>query len=66
VSGETDLELMASTLEASGRYRVLRKLESRRVFATPDGSPIRLGILLDFPATRSRKRNLRRRPIDPH
>lgn len=51
MSGETDLELMASTLEASGRYRVLRKLESRRVLAMPDGSPTRLGIFLDLETT---------------
>ncbi|TSD82851.1 3'-5' exonuclease [Mycobacterium sp. KBS0706] len=51
MSGETDLELMASTLEASGRYRVLRKLENRRLLATPDGTPTRLGILLDLETT---------------
>ncbi|MGL4962710.1 MAG: 3'-5' exonuclease [Inquilinus sp.] len=51
MNGETDLELMASTLEASGRYRVLRKLESRRVLAMPDGSTTRLGIMLDLETT---------------
>ena len=51
MSGETDLELMASALEASGRFRVLRKLESRRLLDTPDGSPTRLGIMLDVETT---------------
>jgi len=51
VSDEIDLERMARTLEASDRYRVLRKLESRRVRTTPDGSPTRLGIFLDLETT---------------
>jgi DNA polymerase-3 subunit epsilon len=46
-----DLEAMAATLEASGRYRVLRKLEYRRVLSAADGAPTRLGLVLDLETT---------------
>jgi len=51
VSSEINLEQMARTLEATGCYRVLRKLESRHHLAAPDGSPNRLGIFLDLETT---------------
>lgn len=51
---ETDrntLEAAASQLEASGRYRVLRRLDLTACLASPDGSPIRLGMFLDLEST---------------
>jgi DNA polymerase-3 subunit epsilon len=42
---------MAATLEASGGYRVLRKLEPRRTLCAFDGSPTRLGLVLDVETT---------------
>jgi DNA polymerase-3 subunit epsilon len=44
-------EHMAKLLAATGRYRILRKLESRTRIDEPDGSPTRLGIFLDLETT---------------
>lgn len=46
-----EFEAMAATLEASGRYRVLRRLEPRSVIAATDGSETRLGLFLDVETT---------------
>jgi DNA polymerase-3 subunit epsilon len=46
-----DLEGMAAALEASGRYRVLRKLQPRHVLSVMDGSPMRMGLFLDLETT---------------
>ncbi len=46
-----DLEVMAKALEASGRYRVLRRLEPRRFIEQPDGVETRLGLFLDVETT---------------
>lgn len=46
-----DLEQMAAKLEASGRYRVLRKLEGRRQLEAHDGSETRLGLFFDVETT---------------
>jgi len=46
-----DLEAMAAALEASGHYRVLRKMESRVRLHAPDGSPTRLGLFVDVETT---------------
>jgi len=46
-----DLEAMAAILEASGRYRVLRRLEPRSQIRPADGSPLRLGVMLDLETT---------------
>ncbi len=48
---ERDLENMAATLEQSGRYRVLRKIEPRTLISQPDGGPVRLGLFLDVETT---------------
>ncbi len=48
---DEELETMAATLEASGRYRVLRRLESRRFIEQPDGSETRLALFLDLETT---------------
>lgn len=42
---------MVQALEASGRYRVLRRLEPRKIFAEPDGSQTRLGLFVDVETT---------------
>jgi DNA polymerase-3 subunit epsilon len=46
-----DLEAMAAALDASGRYRVLRRLEPRRFIEQPDGSETRVGLFLDVETT---------------
>lgn len=46
----TDLESMAAALEASGQYRVLRRLAPRTVFNEPD-SDLHVGIALDCETT---------------
>ena len=48
---ELDLDAMASALNASGRYRVLRRLEPRPFIEPPDGSEKRLGLFLDVETT---------------
>jgi DNA polymerase-3 subunit epsilon len=45
------LEQMAEALEASGRYRILRRIEPRSVIEMPDGTPTRRGIFLDVETT---------------
>lgn len=42
---------MAATLEASGGYRVLRKLTPRGTLAPADGAPTRLGLFIDVETT---------------
>ncbi len=46
-----DLEAMAKILDASGRYRVLRRLQSRTTIAEPDNSEKRLGLFVDIETT---------------
>jgi DNA polymerase-3 subunit epsilon len=41
----------ATALEAGGEYRVLRKLGRRRQFCAPDGTPTKIGIVLDIETT---------------
>jgi DNA polymerase-3 subunit epsilon len=45
------LEEMAEAMEASGRYRILRRIEPRTAIAVPDGTPTRRGIFLDVETT---------------
>jgi len=45
------LEAMAAALEASGRYRVLRRIAPRPASDCPPGVPTRLGLLLDLETT---------------
>jgi DNA polymerase-3 subunit epsilon len=45
------LEEMAALLEASGQYRVLRRVGTHQAIDIPAGRPIRLGILLDLETT---------------
>lgn len=47
----TDYEAMANALEASGKYRLLRRLEPRGIVNENDGSATRLGIFLDLETT---------------
>jgi DNA polymerase III subunit epsilon len=46
-----DYEAMATTLEATTQYRVLRRLISRSVIEPYDGSVTRLGLLVDVETT---------------
>ncbi|CAN7647893.1 3'-5' exonuclease [Phenylobacterium sp. LjRoot225] len=46
-----ELEAMAAALEASGQYRVLRKLRPRTRLCEPDGSPVRVGLYVDVETT---------------
>lgn len=48
-SGE--LERMADILEVSGRYRIVRRLESRWVYNFPDGTTVHRGVFLDTETT---------------
>ena len=45
------LEEMAEAVEASGRYRILRRIEPRTIIDAPDGTPTRRGIFLDVETT---------------
>ena len=47
ILADKDLDALASALNASGRYRVLRRLAPRPFIETPDGSETRLGLFLD-------------------
>ena len=49
-----ELEALAARLEASGAYRVLRKLQPRTRIAAPDGGPTRMGLFVDVETTLSR------------
>lgn len=51
MSQDADLEAMAVALEASGRYRVLRKLTSRPALTPPEGLGTRSGLLVDVETT---------------
>ncbi len=42
---------MAATLEATGDYRILRRMKPRRQLLEKDGSKTRLGILIDLETT---------------
>lgn len=45
------LEAMADALDASGQYRILRRLPSRYIIEQPDGSEMRQGLFLDVETT---------------
>lgn len=45
------LERMAAQLEASGGYRILRRLEPRENYHAPDGTPTLRGVFLDVETT---------------
>lgn len=51
MSQEPDLEAMAKALEASGQYRVLRRLEGVSTLHPGDVAQCRLGIFLDLETT---------------
>lgn len=46
-----NLEDMARALDASGQYRVLRRLSQRSTVTPADGTPTRLGLFLDVETT---------------
>lgn len=48
---QAGLEEMASMLEASGQYRILRRLESRAAYCVADGSRLHRGVYLDVETT---------------
>jgi DNA polymerase-3 subunit epsilon len=50
-ASEDVLEAAARQLEASGRYRVLRRLDLAACLTDRDGSPTRLGMFLDIEST---------------
>lgn len=45
------LEHMAARLEASGSYRILRRLEPRANYHVPDGTPTQRGVFVDVETT---------------
>jgi DNA polymerase-3 subunit epsilon len=47
----TDLDEMARCLEASGAYRVLKRLTIPAAFNEPDGTATKLGVVLDIETT---------------
>jgi DNA polymerase-3 subunit epsilon len=47
----SDLEAAADRLDESGDYRVLRRLKQRDLFREDDGSPKRVGLILDVETT---------------
>jgi DNA polymerase-3 subunit epsilon len=51
VPDPSELEAMAALLEASGHYRVLRRIAPRAPVEIPAGVPTRLGLLLDLETT---------------
>jgi DNA polymerase-3 subunit epsilon len=46
-----ELESMATLLQASGRFRVLRRLEARAAYHPPDGTETRRAVFLDVETT---------------
>lgn len=48
---DLDLDAMASVLNASGRYRVLRRLAPRPFIEPPDASETRVGLFVDVETT---------------
>ncbi|GDX39467.1 DNA polymerase III subunit epsilon [Methylocystaceae bacterium] len=46
-----DYETMAASLEASGEYRILRKIRAKKEFSIPDGSSLRRGLFIDVETT---------------
>src|SRR5947208_2705266 len=46
-----DLEQLASILEASDEYRVLRRLRAREFYREPDGQETKVGVVLDVETT---------------
>lgn len=51
MQSNADLEEIAAQLEASGEYRVLRRLHTRTEFSPEDGSQKKIGIVLDVETT---------------
>ncbi len=47
----TDLAALAELLNASGEYRVQRRLAERPIITDPDGTPTRTGLFLDVETT---------------
>jgi DNA polymerase-3 subunit epsilon len=47
----SELEEMAAVLEASGQYRVLRRVSAHKPLDVPPDTRTRLGILLDLETT---------------
>lgn len=47
----SELERLADTLEASGDFRVLRRLVPRAQFNADDGTEVRVGVILDVETT---------------
>ncbi len=50
-TGQEDLEALARTWEASGAYRVLRRLGPRAPTRAPDGERVHLGLFVDVETT---------------
>jgi DNA polymerase-3 subunit epsilon len=48
---DTEVEQMVARLEASDRFRILRRLQPRTRIHAPDGTPTRRGIFLDVETT---------------
>ena len=46
-----DSEAMALALEATGDYRVLRKIQQRKIITPPDGTPTKNGLFVDVETT---------------
>lgn len=46
-----DLDALAERLAASGQYRIQKRLAPRTVITAPDGTPMRLGVMIDVETT---------------
>ncbi len=46
-----ELEKLAATLSSSPDYRVLRRLPVRELYHKPDGTPVKIGVILDTETT---------------
>lgn len=51
VADEMEAERMAALLESTGRFRILRRLETRSAYHVPDGTITKRGIYLDTETT---------------
>ncbi|MGA1856511.1 3'-5' exonuclease [Azospirillum sp. 11R-A] len=51
MSGSKIYEEMAKTLELSGEYKVLRKIKRRERYSPDDGSPKKIGVVIDLETT---------------
>ena len=51
MASTAELEAMAKALDATGQYRVLRRLVPKTRYSEPDGKEIRRGLYIDLETT---------------